>query len=204
MRITDAALKVAVIKVNPSVILSQSDVIKNEDAIYPYSRSAIKTYAVPQRQFSFITDDLFQGEVPRQLVVGIVDSAAAHGSYVKNPFNFKHFDCIYAGFFVDDHSTPSEPLQPNYKNDLFVDAFRSLYWDTSYRAVHVTRSDFRDGYCLYVFRPDGDTKDRPDERARTRLELKFSEPLPPTATIIVYAKFPAVMRIDASRNVALE
>ena len=202
--ITDASLKVASVKVNPDVILGQADVIKKSNALYPYTRSVVKTYAVPQGQFSFITDDVFQGEVPQQLVVGVVESAAVHGSYVKNPFNFQNFNCTYAGFFVDGQSTPSEPLQPNYKSDQFVDAYQRLYWDKRQRAVHVTRSDFKVGYCLYVFRPSGDAKDRPDERAHTRLELKFAEPLPSACTVIAYAKFPALMKIDANRRVSLE
>lgn len=97
VRITEAALKVASVKVNPDVILSQSDVIKASNALYPYSRSVIKTYSVPQGQFSFITDDVFQGEVAQQLIVGVVEAAAVHGTYVKTPFNFQHFNCNYAG-----------------------------------------------------------------------------------------------------------
>jgi len=202
--ITEASLKVALIKLKPDVMLAQADVIKTTDALYPYSRSVIKTYAVPQGQYSFIASDMYLGEVPQQLVVGVVESAAMHGSYVKNPFNFQHFNCTYAGFFVDGQSTPSEPLQLNYKSDQYVEAFQKLYWDECQRAVRVTRVDFKGGYCLYVFRPNGDVKDRPEERAHTRLELKFSEPLPATCTVIVYAKFPALMRINESRHVTLE
>jgi len=202
--ITEAALKLASVKVDPSVLLSQEDVIKTSHALYPYNRSVIKTYAVPRGQYSFITDDVFQGEVPQQLIVGLVESVSAHGSYIKNPFNFQHFNCHYAGFFVDGRSTPSEPLQPNYKSDHFIEAYQRLYFTRAERAVPITRLDFKGGYCLYVFRPGGDAKDRPDERALTRLELKFSEALPKTCTVIVYAKFPALMKIDASRNVTLE
>ena len=85
--ITEASLKVATVKVNPSVIIGHSHALKTTEALYPYTKSVIKTYAVPQGQFSFITDDLFQGEVPQQLIVGMLQSAAAHGSYFKNPFN---------------------------------------------------------------------------------------------------------------------
>ena len=136
--------------------------------------------------------------------MGLVESAAVHGSYVKNPFDFQHFDCNYAGFFVDGQSTPSEPLQPNYKSDLYIEAYRRLYLDDERRAVPISKKDFKGGYCLYVFRPEGDAKDRPEDRAHTRLELKFAEALPTTCTVIVYAKFQAVMKIDASRNVHLE
>ena len=168
---TDAALKVALVKVYPDVILGQADVIKKHEALYPYRRSVIKTYAVPKGQFSFITDDRFQGDVPQQLIVGLVLFEAVHGSYQKNPYNFRHFNCIYAVFFVDGQSTPSEPLQMNYKSDQFIDAYHALYWNDEERAMYDTKEDFKGGYCLYVFRLSGDTKHRPEDRAHTRLEL---------------------------------
>ena len=157
---------------------------------------------MPKGQFLFITDDLFQGDVPQQLIVRLVLSEDVHGSYQKNPYNFQHFNCIYAGFFLDGQSTPSEPLQM--KSDQFVDAYHALNWNDDERAVHITKKDFEGGYCLYVFRPSGDTKQRPEDRAHTRLELKFSEALPETCTVIVYADFPVLLKIDASRNITLE
>jgi hypothetical protein len=57
---------------------------------------------------------------------------------------------------------------------------------------------------LFVFHPDGDMSDRLHQRAHTRLELKFAKALPETCTIIVYGQFPALMKIDASRNMRLE
>lgn len=68
----------------------------------------------------------------------------------------------------------------------------------------LTREHFKRGSCLYVFNPEGDLNDRRSQRAHTRLELKFSDPLPETCTVIVYAKFPSLMKIDASRNVVME
>ncbi len=202
--ITDAQLKVAVAKVNPNVLISQADVLKENSALYPYTRYNIKTYAIPAGQYSFITDDLFQGEVPNQLIVGIVSSAAIHGDYSKNPFNFQHFDCNYVGFFVDGQSTPAQPLQPNFEGASYVEAYQRLYVDERSKAVTISRYDFRTGYCLYVFKPDGDVRDRVDKRAHTRLELKFAKALPETCTIVVYGQFPSLMKIDASRNVTLE
>jgi hypothetical protein len=127
--ITSASLKVATTKVNPVVLISQADVLKKNDALYPYTRSSIKTYAVPKGQYSFITDDLFQWDVPKQLIVGIISSSAIHGNYGKNPFNFQHFDCNKIGFSVDGRSTPSHPLQPNFEGDSFVEAYQRLYVD---------------------------------------------------------------------------
>ena len=205
VKIVEAALQIATVKVNPSVIIGHSDALKSSDAMYPYTRSVIKTYAVPRGQYSFTTDDLFQGEVPEKLTVGLVSSAAHHGSLVKNPYNFQTFNCNFIGFYVDGQSVPTQPLQPDYKNELFVHTYHRLHESRSKdSAIFISRADFKAGSCLYTFKPEGDDKHRLSERAHTRLELKFKEALPETCTVIVYAKFVALMRIDASRSVTLE
>lgn len=204
VKILEASLRVAMVKVNPGVIIGHAEALKTSETLYPYTRSVIKTYAVPSGQYSFTADDLFQGEVPKRLIVGLVSSSATHGSYVKNPFNFHHYNCNYAGFFVNSQSTPSHPLQPNYEGNQFIEAYHRLTSCHINRAVTLSRKDFKSGSSLYVFDPDGDYKDRVNERAHTRLELKFAKPLPEACTVIVYAKFAALMKIDSSRNVFLE
>ena len=39
------------------------------------------------------------------------------------------------------------------------------------------------------------------KRGHTRLQIRFTEALPEAATVITYAKFPAIVHIDESRNV---
>ena len=204
VKITDTFLKVAMVKVNPAVILSQTEVLKDSPALYPYTKSVIKTYAMSKGQYSFATDDLFQSQLPQQVTVGIVSSAGHHGSYAKNPYNFENVNCNYVGFFVDGQSVPTDPLQPNYKGNSFMEAYDRLGANGKQRAVHIPRNWFHEGYCLYVFNIDGDLSDREDQRGHTRLELKFTEALAEPYTVIVYAKFPALMKIDQHRNVTLE
>ena len=52
---------------------------KIQPAIYPYLHSEIKTLSIPSGQYSFSTDDIFQGLVPCQLIVGLVASATYMG-----------------------------------------------------------------------------------------------------------------------------
>ena len=62
--INEAILKVAMVKVDPEPIIGQSKTLKSSEALYSCTRYVVKSYAVPSGQYSFITDDLFQGNVP--------------------------------------------------------------------------------------------------------------------------------------------
>jgi hypothetical protein len=201
LNIVDISLEVAVANISPGVLLGHADALKDTPALYPYTRSVIKTYSITPRQYSFTTDDMFQGQVPNQLILGLVPSVAVYGSYLWNPFYFHPFDCNYIGFYVNGQSVPNHPLQPNYKSEHFVEAFSTI----KNSAVNISRLDYTRGYCLYVINPNGIYHpDRINPRGHTRLELKFAQPLDYSVTLIAYAKFPALVKIDQSRNVILE
>jgi hypothetical protein len=205
LKIMDASLKVAISKVNSCVLLGHAEALRDTPALYPYNRSVIKNFAVPSGQYSFTVDDLFQVEVPHRLILGLVSSTASHGEYTKNPFNFQNFDCNYVGFYVNGQSMPSHPLQPNYEGRHYVEAYHNLNKEGKMRAVKITRLDYTKGYCLYVIDPYGlYREDRLPQRGHTRLALKFAKALPEAVTVIAYAKFPALAKIDQSRNVVLE
>jgi hypothetical protein len=126
LNIVDISLEVAIAKISPGVLFGHADALKDKPALYPYTRSIIKTFAIPTGQYSFTTDDLFQGQVPNQLILGIVESAAFHRDYENNPYTFMSYNCNYVGFYVNGQSVPNHPLQPNYEANLFVEAFSTL------------------------------------------------------------------------------
>ncbi|OOZ07577.1 hypothetical protein, partial [Solemya velum gill symbiont] len=196
MKIEDASLRVATVKIDPGVIVAHEDALKKgNDALYPFAKSIVKTYAVPQGQFAFYVDDLFQGRVPHRLIVGLVSSNAVNGTYTKNPFNFEPFDCNKVGFYVDGQSVPSQPLQPNYSAEQYTEAYDTLK-KAGGRAVDIWRLNYKRGYCLYVIEPFGVYRPHgPSRKGHTRLELNFGTALPETVTVVVYAKFPALMRV---------
>ena len=85
--IEDAVLKVCHMQVNSPIILSHDNALSEGNAIYPIMKGNIKTFSIAAGLQSFSQVDLFQGEVPTRLVVGLTSSAAFNGSINKNPLN---------------------------------------------------------------------------------------------------------------------
>ena len=117
--ILNAVLKVCRVNVNPNLIAAQSDMLKKQPAIFPFLRSDIKTYSIPQNLTKYVIDDITQGTVPSRVLVAIVEQRAySPGNTKTNPFNFEHMYVDYIAFTVDGKSVPGEPLQVSYsKND---------------------------------------------------------------------------------------
>lgn len=202
VHIVDAKLKLKHIKLTPGAFIGHQEAISKSDALYPFYRSDLKTFNIPAGQYSFSADDLYLGAVPSHLIVTLQTSEGFNGSYKKNPFNFQSFDCGYIGFFVNGQSTPSSPLTPNFSSKNYLESYFSLCSNS--KVVNVSREDYPKGYCIYVFNLE--SCDKEDmfpllRKGHTRIELKFNTPLTETVTLLLYAKFPSCLSIDAARNV---
>ncbi|XP_046844842.1 uncharacterized protein F54H12.2-like [Xenia sp. Carnegie-2017] len=97
VKLVDVYLKVHKVKVNPSRAMSNEVALKESPAVYPVRRVDCKSFIIPSGNPSLQKDNLFNGLVPKSLVVGLVASAAFNGAYKLNPFNFQHFSVSRGG-----------------------------------------------------------------------------------------------------------
>ena len=210
MKILEVVLKVCMVHVSPGILMGHSRALDSKPAQYFLDRSDVKTFAIPQGQLVLTVEDVFQGSCPEQLVVGLVSSAAFNGSYATNPFNFHHYKCNFAAFYLDGQTVPARPLQPDYQTGNYVDAYMTLFTGTgmyqSGKSINLSRGDYENGHTLYIFdmTQEHDQYFHPRlKKGNTRLELKFAEGLSESVTAILYAKFPAVVDIDKARRVTM-
>ena len=218
--ITDAYLNVCMVEVSPGILVGHGAALKESPALYPYYQSDVQAVSISKGLQNFSIDNIFQGDIPSDLIVGLVSEAGYIGSYDKNPFNFQHFNCNYCGFTVDDISVPAQPFEPLFKdekeeteltkkqNASYNEAYLSLFGRKyhSKETVPISREEYPFGYCLYKFQLSENDKEEEDyvslpRRGQTRLHFRFSKPLPESVTAIIYAHFPKMMHIDESRNV---
>jgi len=212
VRIMGIYMDVAKIKVRSENVLAIENTLKSRPASYPMIRTDIRTFEIAAGSYSVMKEDIFQGEVPTQLVVGMVDTNAYHGDFSKNPFRFKPNNIAQCGFTVDNRPLPHAPFKFDPKDCRYLDGLESLYRltgklleDTS---LGINRDTYRQGYWLMGFAVDPTTS--PDFHylgkqlcGVTRLSIDFHKPLTDTVTLIVYATFPEVMQIDQTRLVYL-
>ena len=186
VEVTEAVLKVCYVKLNPAVLLAHNETLQKQEALYPYKKSDVKCFGVPQGQYKVSIDDIFRGEIPDRLVVSLEASRAFSGSVTRNPFCFAHYNCNYIALYVDGRSVPSVPYEPNFEGKQFVSSFRSLGLDNKPHCL-IAKDDYNAGYTVYVLHisPYVDQDCLPLLRkGHTRLEIKFAKPLPEAVTVV--------------------
>ena len=210
LEVTD--VKWYVKKVNPveSISLALESALLRNTVKYPVRRIQIKTLHLTAGRQDTPTNNLFYGQIPRRLVVGLVSSDAYHGAFGLSPFNFRHFSARSIQIQAGGKSYPPNPLTFDYANNQFVRPYIQMCEDlgltTTRRMNWITLDEFKNGDCLYVFNltPDEPTTDNWQlvQDGSTSVSIIFREPVPVGGVrLICMAEFDGLISIDRFRHV---
>ena len=206
LKITSAILKVCFVSLHPTVIVAHNESLKISPALYPFWRNDIKSFSLAGGSHTFMTDNIFHGQVPSKIIIGMVSNSAYSGDYNKTPFNLMNMGVNYLQINVDGQPVPSQPFRPNFDENNYVSSYLSLLDSDldSKSGIIMKPTDYPNGYVLYLFDIQsflsGSVMSK-SPSGRVRLSVSFSKILFETRNIIVYAKLPEIMSIDQSRNV---
>ena len=210
--IEDMSLFVRKVRVHPSVQLGHIKALDKTTAKYPVKRVETKVFSIPKHNMSANQENLFLGQLPNRIVLGLVENTAFSGVVDKTPFNFQHYDIDFMALYVDGVQIPSKPLQPDFAGENHMRSYASLFNGTGLMSKDqgndISRDEYGRGYTLFAFDLTPDLSDSGHfqlvKHGNLRLELHFKTQLPQTVNAIVYAEFDNVIEIDKARNVLFD
>ena len=211
-QIEDICLKAHYIEVSPGIISGHAAALQKAPAIYPFTRTELKTYTIPSGSRSFNFDNIFNSFCPEKVVAAFVASDAFSGNFKKNPFNFQHFDLTSIEVAVDGLPVPSRGLKCNFdKEGRQVAAAISRMYDSVGASNNpnfgngIGLDEFVNGHALYCFTICGagleDNLMEVRRSANVSVQGSFDTPTKQSVTLILYSESPAIAEIEASRNI---
>lgn len=213
-QISQATLYVRKVKLNPKVQMAHIKALEKGTAKYPLRRVETKTFSVPAGNLQATQPNLFLGQRPKRLVIGLVDNDTFNGNPGKSPFNFKHYDMNYLSVYVDGTQIPTKPYTPDFDHKGgCMRSFLSLFHATGKLGLDagnsIGRSDYvGNGYALHVLDLSPDLSDGNHlelrEKGTVGLEIHFGTALPNTINVIVYSEFENLIEIDRNRRVIFD
>lgn len=211
VKLESVSLFVRKVKVSPSIQMGHSLALEKGSAKYPIVRTVTKMFAVPEGGMQINQENVFLGQLPDRLVLGMIQNQAFHGQYRLNPFNFLHLNLNFLTLHVGGRQVPAVPLQPNFAQNLYVRSYLALFeavgkshGDTG---NDISYDEFSQGFTLYAFdlSPDGAAgcggHSQLIKHGNVRLEAHFAQPLPHSINVVVHGEFQALIEIDKHRHV---
>ncbi len=114
-----------------SICLAIETTLLQNTAKYPVRRVQIKVIQIAGGRRDTPVNSIFNGQIPRRLIVSLVDNDSYHGNWAKSPFNFKHFDASSISVTASGVTYPPVPIQMNYQTNNFAEPF-VLFYEVSF------------------------------------------------------------------------
>ena len=207
-KLTDVCMVMRKVQLTSSVRLAHEKVLAKANAKYPISRVLTNVYSIPEGTRNLVRDDLFHGQIPSRIVVGMVKADAFNGTPSGNPYNFKHFDISSINFLVNDDAVA--PMNVDFTKNQFASAYANLF-----HACHmfsndwgndISIDDFKSGSSLFLFENTPDLSDTKSlhRTGNTKLSIKFKSATDDVMCLVVLAQFDHTLQITKERAVIVD
>lgn len=203
------------IKLFPNVQMALTNTIQKSPATYYFQRNEVKSFHLPTGFAANSLDNVYNGQLPRKVIVGFIPDKAFNGDIKTDCFSFTHQMLNQISFIVNGISIPSSPYKPDFEQKLymreFFNAFRSMNQETGISSINLNYSDFESKLALFVFDFTDDGTLAMDsgalslvKRGSARVEINFKKALAEGVHMIAFGIYDSVLQIDASRNVMID
>ena len=171
--------------------------LKRKPQLLPYPSTRIRTYVVPDNVTSQTFSNIVNGRMPRNIIIGFLNTQAYTGSVQKNPFNFHHFNVNNLSLRINGQSYPSTAFTPDFENGLCMREYRhtidSIGVSHDNSSVGYTFEQFKGGKTFWCFdlSPDNCNGFHHHQSAygTVDLDVSFKEALQNPMQTIVYCSY---------------
>ena len=203
-------------KVLPSVyrgLLNQFQKSSSKKAVYPTTRSEIRTFNHPNDSVYFEANNIFHNQRPNRVIVALLDQTAFNGSETKYAFGYKTFNITSIKQLVQGEEYPYRVLELDHQSssqDLrgyhqFLQATECL----TKRKGNMVRAEGwgrNKGCTLFVFNnaPSESLSSsvlNPPQTGEVKIVIRFGANPGVNLTVLVYGEFENLLEIDGNRTV---
>jgi hypothetical protein len=211
IKVNKLNLTIRRITVDPSLADRIEHKLSTTPAIYPVTKSQIKTYIISQGRQTERVSQTFRGKLPRNIIIGFVDSRGFDGNIAKNPYKFENFGLNYVQAYINGEPIRPQALQPDFENKSYMTEYRWLLDNLgcyeSKNALDITYKEFGTNsfFLAYDLSPElcNLYHQHGNQSGVFDFDVGFKEALTANVTAIIYGSFHDVVMVDKNRNVTI-
>lgn len=215
IEILDYTLIMAHVHPSPNALLATQELLSENSLLrYFYIKETFHRYSITSGVTNFFCENLFSNSIPQRMVIFFMASGAQTSSFKSNPYLFAHYGLTRLALTINGETAPGGIISTNFEQDDFSEAYSTIMRtnpQTLGRGMEVTNGitakDYANGnfFVHLNLQPQsfmGSFFPLKSEGS-TRLELRFSSPLPETIIMGVIAYTGSFVEVDYARNVFL-
>ena len=209
LEITNLKLYVKMIELMDGLALDVTRKLDTTPARYAIRRTSIKSFQINEgvREFSA---NLWNDQVPRRIVCGLVANQAYRGAKNLSPFKFEPFNVRELTIFANARTYPSSLYNLDYAGNKFIRSFHDFHdalgTSNGIDSNGIYLDKYKTGTTLYAFMLTNSMEDSTTydliRSGSTSINIKFTADVPANGIVlIVFAEFDSLIFIDKNRNI---
>lgn len=221
LHVSSAYIDIPYVTISPQALKGVASGLESSPAIYPYVRTDFKIIPLHKGIRDIRCPELFDRQLPIDIIFAMVNRDNFIGSYETNPFFFNRNKLEFAAFYLDNVPIPGEPYVMGYPPDALEAASGRKPEDETlmtpllrmYQVAGTTRNGinintFKDGTFIVGFKTDPSVPAHVPywgvpKMGNTSLYLRFAEPLKEEQQLLILSRYPALVKIDKDRKVTV-
>ena len=145
--INKIALHVKYVDIHPDIHRAQMTMLQRKPMIFPFTKTEMKYHTVPSGITKIEINNIYNGDIPKTVLVAFVNTLAFTGDQTLNPFHFQTFGLTYAVAKVNDINIPTNPYKPNLNSATKL--FSRLYRDF-FDSIGILHDNTGNGHVIYL------------------------------------------------------
>ena len=99
-----------------------------KEAKMPFKSSKIRNYQIPIGSTNSIITNVCSGNLPKALILAMVDTESYSGTNFKDPLNYGHFDINNLNLKINGLNYLPQPLRPDFDTEEnLMEIYRKVY-----------------------------------------------------------------------------
>jgi len=187
---------------SPSLHNYNMKMLENENAIYPFINSEVKTFSIPKDAVDYISENLFTWtQLPHRIIIGFIPSGAFNGTDLdKNPWCFLQHDVTSINIYVDSDGSVFKGSDLIYDSEdqmLPLQIMRNALGSS----FAIGRDMLELGYSFYYYEL---TSSDAVTNGRIKIDIKFKKAVPNALTAVVFGQKSSILTIDNTFNINIQ
>ncbi|KAL3095126.1 hypothetical protein niasHT_027945 [Heterodera trifolii] len=209
IEITACKLYIKNLEVVDGLAVDIQKILENKEAKYAHRKTLTKSIFISENRTEY-NGTLFTGQLPKRVILGMVENTAYVGNQKKSPFNFRPFDVRSVTLTANGKQWPAAPFELNFSNNLYTRAFHemneALGMASSTDSNGITLEKYRKGWTIFAFNMTNSMEENECidliTEGTTTVSILFRSPVPAGGiSLIAMSEMDSILILDKNRTV---
>jgi hypothetical protein len=209
LKILECTLFARYLTISRPVLVAHQQLLASANVRYDFLKDDLKTFLIPSGVSSHNIENIFSGQLPKNVVISFVENGAFTGDFAKNPFNYQLFGLNSIQLNVNGSNVPNSPIlldgSAGHVAHAYYNTYSALNCQNKDFGLSFGEHAFRNGYGMFAFDLTASKQtgamDLHNNSGNMKIDLKFKDPLTNPVVMLVYGEFDSYFEVNANREV---